>query len=204
MTTTRQDAWTQDEDLMLAEIVLRQIREGGTQLAAFEEVGQKLSRTAAACGFRWNSYVRKQYKSAIEMAKAQRKKIRKQEQEESADLVKPSLEIEPQKKEAYGSLTFHEVISFLKTYENSGSAAELKSENEKLSKKVTHLEQQVEKLQAEKETIHSNLKLVEEDYMMLIEMMERARNMAVLRDDERSRKVKFQVDRNGNLERAEK
>ncbi|OHR72894.1 hypothetical protein HMPREF3291_21150 [Bacillus sp. HMSC76G11] len=204
MTTTRQDAWTQDEDLLLTEIVLRQIREGGTQLAAFEEVGQKLSRTAAACGFRWNSYVRKQYKSAIEMAKAQRKKIRKQEPEESADQAKPSYETESQQPEAGEPLTFHEVISFLKTYENSGSAADLKSENEKLIKKVTHLEQQIEKLQAEKETIHSNLKIVEEDYMMLIEMMERARNMAVLRDDERSRKVKFQVDRNGNLERAEK
>lgn len=41
MATTRQDAWTQDEDLLLTEIVLRQIREGGTQLAAFEEVGKK-------------------------------------------------------------------------------------------------------------------------------------------------------------------
>lgn len=203
MTTTRQDAWTQDEDLMLAEIVLRQIREGGTQLAAFEEVGKKLSRTAAACGFRWNSYVRKQYKSAIEMAKAQRKKIRKQETEESAEPSQPSFENESQP-EAGAPLTFHEVISFLKNYENSGSAADLKSENESLIKKIINLEQQIEKLQAEKETIHSNLKIVEEDYMMLIEMMERARNMAVLRDDERSRKVKFQVDRNGNLERAEK
>lgn len=203
MTTTRQDAWTQDEDLMLAEIVLRQIREGGTQLAAFEEVGKKLSRTAAACGFRWNSYVRKQYKSAIEMAKAQRKKIRKQETEESAEPSQPSFENESQP-EAGVPLTFHEVISFLKNYENSGSAADLKSENESLIKKIINLEQQIEKLQAEKETIHSNLKIVEEDYMMLIEMMERARTMAVLRDDERSRKVKFQVDRNGNLERAEK
>ena len=54
MTSSRQDAWTHDEDLLLAEIVLRHIREGGTQLAAFEEVGKKLTRTSAACGFRWN------------------------------------------------------------------------------------------------------------------------------------------------------
>ncbi|MGB3889984.1 MAG: RsfA family transcriptional regulator, partial [Priestia megaterium] len=52
MTSSRQDAWTHDEDLLLAEIVLRHIREGGTQLAAFEEVGKKLTRTSAACGFR--------------------------------------------------------------------------------------------------------------------------------------------------------
>lgn len=73
MTSSRQDAWTHDEDLLLAEIVLRHIREGGTQLAAFEEVGKKLTRTSAACGFRWNSFVRKQYKTGIDLAKNREK-----------------------------------------------------------------------------------------------------------------------------------
>ncbi len=58
MATTRQDAWTDDEDLLLAEVVLRHIRRRlETQLSAFKEVGRHLSRTPAACGFRWNSYV---------------------------------------------------------------------------------------------------------------------------------------------------
>src|SRR3954465_8344987 len=78
MSPTRQDAWSQDEDLLLAEVVLRYIREGGTQLQAFEEVGKQLTRTSAACGFRWNSFVRKQYKSGIELAKKQRKELKKQ------------------------------------------------------------------------------------------------------------------------------
>lgn len=81
MTTVRQDAWTKDEDLLLAEVVLRHIREGSTQLKAFEEVGKKLSRTAAACGFRWNSSVRKQYKTGIELAKRQRKELKKKSQD---------------------------------------------------------------------------------------------------------------------------
>lgn len=59
MEAARQDAWNEDEDLILAEVVLRHIREGSTQLAAFEEVGEKLKRTAAACGFRWNAAIRK-------------------------------------------------------------------------------------------------------------------------------------------------
>ena len=50
MATTRQDAWTDDEDLLLAEVVLRHIREGGTQLSAFKEVGKNLSRTPAHVG----------------------------------------------------------------------------------------------------------------------------------------------------------
>ncbi len=32
MATTRQDAWTDDEDLLLAEVVLRHIREGGNAI----------------------------------------------------------------------------------------------------------------------------------------------------------------------------
>src|SRR3954451_25331698 len=74
MTAVRQDAWSPDDDLILAEVTLRHIREGSTQLSAFEEVGEKIGRTSAACGFRWNSFVRKKYEAAIQIAKTQRQK----------------------------------------------------------------------------------------------------------------------------------
>ena len=45
----RQDAWSEENDLLLAETVLRHVREGSTQLNAFEEVGDRLNRTSAAC-----------------------------------------------------------------------------------------------------------------------------------------------------------
>ncbi|GAA0442674.1 prespore-specific transcription regulator RsfA [Lentibacillus halophilus] len=73
MAKIRQDAWSHEDDLLLAETVLRHIREGSTQLNAFEEVGDKLNRTSAACGFRWNAEVRNTYTDAIELAKRQRK-----------------------------------------------------------------------------------------------------------------------------------
>lgn len=69
----RQDAWTDENDLLLAETVLRHVREGSTQLNAFEEVGDKLNRTSAACGFRWNAVVRHNYEKALQLAKKQRK-----------------------------------------------------------------------------------------------------------------------------------
>ncbi|WP_407644097.1 RsfA family transcriptional regulator [Filobacillus milosensis] len=76
--STRQDAWSKDEDLLLAETVLRYIREGKTQMKAFEEVGHRLSRTPQACGFRWNANLRKQYRQAIDLAKQSRKKLNDQ------------------------------------------------------------------------------------------------------------------------------
>lgn len=73
MNVTRQDAWTDDEDIILAETVLRYIREGKTQLEAFKDVAEQLSRTSAACGFRWNATIRKKHQQAIDQAKKERK-----------------------------------------------------------------------------------------------------------------------------------
>lgn len=66
---TRQDAWTKEDDLLLAETVLRHIRSGSTQIKAFDEVGDALNRTSAACGFRWNAEVRPNYEDAVQLAK---------------------------------------------------------------------------------------------------------------------------------------
>ena len=37
MVKVRQDAWIEENDTLLAETVLRHVREGSTQLSAFEE-----------------------------------------------------------------------------------------------------------------------------------------------------------------------
>ncbi len=76
---TRQDAWTKEDDFLLAETVLRHIRSGSTQLKAFDEVGDQLNRTSAACGFRWNAEVRQNYEEAIQLAKKQRKELKRSE-----------------------------------------------------------------------------------------------------------------------------
>ncbi|HJA41141.1 MAG TPA: RsfA family transcriptional regulator [Firmicutes bacterium] len=76
---TRQDAWTHENDVLLAETVLRHVREGSTQLNAFEEVGDLLNRTSAACGFRWNAVIRHKYEHALQLAKKYRKEKKRAE-----------------------------------------------------------------------------------------------------------------------------
>jgi prespore-specific regulator len=91
----RQDAWSEEDDLLLAETVLRHVREGSTQLHAFEEVGDKLERTSAAVGFRWNAIVRKKYEQALKIAKKQRKELQRalarsqQQQQQAKPEAKP-------------------------------------------------------------------------------------------------------------------
>ncbi|MNK43720.1 Prespore-specific transcriptional regulator RsfA [compost metagenome] len=72
----RRDGWEPEDDIILAQIVLEHIRNGSTQLSGFEAAANQLQRTSNACGFRWNSAVRKQYESQINEAKAARKALK--------------------------------------------------------------------------------------------------------------------------------
>jgi prespore-specific regulator len=208
MSSTRQDAWNQDEDLLLAEVVLRHIREGSTQLQAFEEVGKQLSRTSAACGFRWNSFVRKQYKSGIELAKKQRKEMKKQvtnlvEIDDQFDAVEEPLKNNPKPFE--WNFSFKQVLEYLTALNERAENFQLESEEKKKQQNnIKDLEKKIYHLAAENEKLSLELKTIQSDYRSLIEIMERARKMVVLQEEERQPKVKFQMDKNGNLERIEK
>lgn len=81
----RQDGWTLEDDICLSETVLNCIEQGETQLYAFELVAQKTNRTPAACGFRWNSNLRKKYEEQIKEAKLKRK------QDQSVNKKQPRL-----------------------------------------------------------------------------------------------------------------
>ncbi|MET1193955.1 RsfA family transcriptional regulator, partial [Bacillus licheniformis] len=157
----RQDAWTEEDDLLLAETVLRHVREGSTQLNAFEEVGDELNRTSAACGFRWNAVVRHQYEKALQLAKKQRKQrlralgqeqgkkkllytppasVEHVEQMMSAPTATYSLSETQVEKSSSEELSMADVIRFLQTMPNQASNLQaLQSENKRLMQENTEL-----------------------------------------------------------------
>ncbi|MGG0844282.1 RsfA family transcriptional regulator [Peribacillus simplex] len=206
MSIARQDAWTHDEDLLLAEVVLRHIREGSTQLKAFEEVGKQLSRTSAACGFRWNSFVRKQYKSGIELAKKQRKEQvvidPDVERDSSAVVENNTIEQKTPQQEENESITLQEVILYLTKMDEFFQLNN--KEKERISERSLFLERENVRLKEENALLKENLKAVEEDYRALMQIMERARKLSVQEDEKMNPKVSFQMDKNGNLERVNK
>lgn len=79
MRKQRQDGWTKEEDVLLTETVLRHIQTGKTQLEAFKQAAEALSRTPAACGYRWNATIRQQHLDAIDLARNNRKKKSQQD-----------------------------------------------------------------------------------------------------------------------------
>jgi len=221
MTAARQDAWTPDDDLLLAEVTLRHIREGGTQLAAFEEVGEKLGRTAAACGFRWNSFVRKKYEAAIQIAKAQRKQ-RKQSQRIRPSVTVPTSYEESAMASSSASpilsnssiamydnmeedLSFEAVIRFLKNQKDlTKRIKHLEKELEERDEELVRLRQENQQMNKQLNHVQNDYQVVNEDYRTLIQIMDRARKMALLTENEDlDARPKFKMDANGNLERVE-
>ncbi|PWA13397.1 RsfA family transcriptional regulator [Pueribacillus theae] len=161
MAVHRQDAWTEDEDLILAEIVLKHIREGSTQLSAFKEVGERLGRTAAACGFRWNSTVRKKYEESIALAKEQRKT----HQSESGLSFNMLSELDK-------NMNLEDVISFLqKLATDEKRIHALEQENFKLRQELEETKKEYESKLKELTEVNEILK---KDYKTMIEIMNRA------------------------------
>ena len=150
MSANRQDAWSPDDDLILAEVTLRHIRDGGTQLKAFEEVGERIGRTAAACGFRWNSCVRKKYEAAIQIAKAQRQKRHKKPVmvTVSAGGITNGVELEDgltsKADSVEETISIDRVIRFLRQW---------KSTYQDMSKQIRHLERELKDKRDELQTV---------------------------------------------------
>lgn len=223
MVKVRQDAWSHEDDLLLAETVLRHIREGSTQLHAFDEVGDHLNRTSAACGFRWNAEVRQRYDQAIDIAKRQRKEkkraVAKQQSNnesvrvevDSQPAIKPEVQVEetiakPSTHVSYPetpTVTFDQVIRHMKDLKQ-----QYHQSNQSKSK-VQHLEMENDMLRKEKESMELKLskmekkyQSVQDDYQVLIQIMDRARKMVVFDEEDRNSSNAFRMDKNGNLEQV--
>ncbi|WP_168120674.1 RsfA family transcriptional regulator [Paenibacillus sp. HB172176] len=216
MTAVRQDAWSPDDDLILAEVTLRHIREGSTQLGAFEEVGERIGRTSAACGFRWNSCVRKRYEEAIQIAKQQRQKrnyLKKQTVAATSQVS--SLTAFDAEERTYKpdinaldeGLSVDAVIRFLRgwktTYQDLSRQIKLfeKDVKEK-DEELYRLRHENERLTKEVSSAKTDYHTVNDDYKTLIQIMDRARRLTVLSSEDEA-KPRFKMDANGNLERIE-
>ncbi|ENQ3079657.1 RsfA family transcriptional regulator [Bacillus multifaciens] len=226
----RQDAWTEEDDLLLAETVLRHVREGSTQLNAFEEVGDKLNRTSAACGFRWNAVVRYSYDQALQLAKKHRKdKMRANGGEQtkkrllytppisstvtadeniSIDTQQPIQSMQTtqsmqtmQAMPTNSSIAMHDVIHFLQSLGTSNvKVSALERENERLKQDIAEYMRRNAELEKKVEKLEQQSTTVQEDYETLMKIMNRARKLALMDDEERTQ-TSFRMDRNGNLEK---
>lgn len=170
MTSIRQDAWKEEEDRLLAEAVLRLIKEGRTQLQAFEEVGREVSRTSAACGFRWNSFLRKKYKDDIILAKNYRKQLKK-----GSLTTKEVLLIEEKEEVTPASVKkdedeFEQIIQYLKLINKKALGFN----------KIEEFEKTIYDLLTENKRLQMELSELNNSHKDLLTIMEKARKMVII------------------------
>lgn len=198
---SRSDAWTPEDDVTLAELVLRHIREGSTQLVAFEEAAALLGRTAAACGYRWNGVVRRHYADAIKEAKQVRRKALEERRHRRPHRTQIMLGGDHE-------FTLDLLIRGLRDFERRYH--ELSDEVEKLTAIRVQLEDRVGELEAQLRHTRTggdslfataSPEQIEEDSRALLAIMERARRL--IEGDGDIKAPRFLVDSHGHMDRVQ-
>lgn len=182
MKTIRQDAWTADDDAKLADIILKHIREGSTQLAAFEETAEQLGRTPAACGYRWNACVRKQYLEAIDLARLERKERR--EETAHADDI-------PAGAQAAAPINWNTVLRFIRQYRHEfhslqGRVKQLERDSDSSRLEVERLRKDKAELLAQLRKLSEEHLVISGDYRALLSIVDRARKRQQAEGQERT------------------
>lgn len=198
--TMRQDAWTTEDDSVLAEVVLKHIRDGSTQLAGFNEASRRLGRTAAACGFRWNACVRKQFRGHIEIAKEdrkQRKSAKIQAQLEGGDYDHPTATL----------MSWAQVLRFLRQEKNTAQqwASRWRSaqrDGADWKERFQRLDGDHRALSDEYSRLKRDYDVIVEDYRALVQIVDRARKATFLDGEETPDGFMYRIDEYGNLERV--
>ncbi|PPA72150.1 RsfA family transcriptional regulator [Jeotgalibacillus proteolyticus] len=187
MTKLRQDGWTREEDKWLEEAVLSHIRNGSTQLRAFEEIAQKVNRTAAACGFRWNSCIRKECQQQIDQAKKERYASRKAASAQPKVINNSPLEWSADEMTKQLSKWIERLSSY--------------DQNADWKEKYQAASHSLETALREKEKLETKIQGLEEDYRALLYLIEKARKLGVAEGKEETytEAPVFKMEPNGNL-----
>lgn len=202
MVKIRQDAWLDENDELLAETVLRHVREGSTQLNAFEEAGDALNRTAAACGFRWNAVVRREYEKDLREAKKDRKQkmrvLGKEYRRRGQSLFLVGSEEQPQERVQIplSSLSLDVVIAYLLRLQQNGTG---EGESHRWRALLSHSQEKIKQLERDIARLENENSTIREDYEQFVHIMNRARRLVTLNDDAENISPVFQMERNGNL-----
>lgn len=204
MVKIRQDAWLKENDELLAEAVLRHVKEGSTQLNAFEEAGDALNRTAAACGFRWNAVVRRLYEKELAEAKKERKErmrvlgMNGRRRSQGVYLLPstPQQSSEEVKSIPLSALNLDIVIAYLLRLQHNGGSDQEATKWRQIANAATERMKELERKITQLETENKEIR---EDYEQFVQIMNRARRLVTLEEDEQRIAPVFKMEKNGNL-----
>lgn len=203
------EIWTDDDDLVLAETVLRRVREGDSVIDACREFEEKTKgkRTASASKFRWHTRLKNQYAGAYEIAKADGKKAREfarrkvNQGERYQDILENVLE-----KDNEREIVLDDILVLVKQYKKQ---EEDKAENrDKFEKETDKLRREIEKLKKElKDTTEQNKQMkealieVDGNYRKLLNALRVFKEAGIQVNMPEPDDLKYMVNKDGTVEK---
>jgi chromosome segregation ATPase len=203
------EVWTEDDDVKLAEVVLRRVREGDSVIDAcreFEDITNG-RRTASASKFRWHTRLKDKYSGAYNIAKDDGKKVRDYKRrkvnqgERYQDIVENILE-----KNMNRDITLDDILVVVKHYkkqeEEKGDIYDkyekdtdkLRRENNKLKKE---LDKTVDKLTDTK----SALLEIDGQYKKLMDALKVLKEAGIAVNVPEPENIKYLVNKDGTVEK---
>lgn len=81
---------------------------------------------------------------------------------------------------------------------------ELEKEIEEQDDRIRRLSEENEEMKGRLNNVQTDYRVVNDDYKALIQIMDRARKLALLEEEEDGGQTRFRMEANGNLERMDK
>jgi len=201
------DIWTEDDDVMLAETILRNVRNGKTVMDGCREMEQQTEgkRTASASKFRWFTKLVDQYKAGYELAKQEgkaakeRKKKKVNKGERFEEIMQTVLE---KTDEVEKEVSPDDFVILAKKFKQQQEAKEKSlSNNEKqineLTRKVQKLEGQLKDAKKEADFYAESLMLKQKDYNKVIEALQTLKTLGIQIQIPEPESPKYTVDKDG-------
>lgn len=201
------DIWTADDDVLLAETVLRNVRQGNTVVDACKEM-EEISggrRTASASKFRWFTKLVEQYKAGYEIAKAEGKKVKdakKRKSNKGERFEEIVTEVFKEDTTVEKEIDPDDFIILAKKFKEQ--QAKKKNEQTNFEKDLKDLKRRKEKLEAdlkeskkETEWYAEMLAAKQRDYNKVIEALQTFKGLGIQIQIPEPETPKYIVDKNG-------
>lgn len=202
------DIWTEEDDALLAESVLRNVREGNTVMDGCRELEVKTEgkRTASASKFRWFTKLVEQYKAGYELAKAEGAKIKAAKKrktnkgERYKEIVEEVFEsnISPVEK----VIEPDDFIVLAKKFKEQQMKRKSEQNNQEkeineLKRKNDRLEKDIKELKNEVNWYSDMVVAKQKDYNKLIEALQTLKNLGISINIPAAESPKYIVDKQG-------
>ncbi|MEM5838859.1 MULTISPECIES: hypothetical protein [Bacillus] len=203
------EVWTDDDDIQLAETVLRRVRQGDSVIDACREFEEATRgrRTSSASKFRWHTRLKERYAGAYELAKREGKKTRDYKRrkvnqgERYQDLLENVLD-----KDNEREITVDDILILVKKYKEQSEDKvneyeRYEKETDKLRREIEKLKKELKDERSEKKQMKEALIEVNSNYKKLLDALKVLKEAGIQINIPEPESFEYIVNKDGTVEK---